>query len=173
MNVYNRDKALFWMGAKCGIMVALMVVTVVILVFGHSDLLNMPSVVYIYRSLGVLLALIWFWSIDVYIYSSKRINYSFIFELDPRSRLTFLQCFDSAITFSIFYFANLLIFTEVYNHIGWKWSVIWPTALFIFVIIRLIIPLFRHWSSRKFLLNSMFQCIKTIRYTFTCYIISI
>eukprot|EP01083_Nonionella_stella_P043779 118156_1 len=155
----NKDSALFWMGTKFGIMIALIVCTGATILLTHAHDFPMLNFIYIYRGLGVLLTLIWFWSVDVYIYSYKRINFVFIFELNPNTRLMFLQCFDSAISLTIIYFANILLFIETYQHLSTEYSIIWPSSLFIFYILRLFLPIFRHWSTRKFLLNSILHCM--------------
>eukprot|EP01083_Nonionella_stella_P156344 506224_1 len=155
----NKDSALFWMGTKFGLMIGLIVCTVAIILLTHGYAIQTLNFIYIYRGLGVLLTLVWFWSVDVYIYSYKRINFVFIFELNPNTRLMFLQCFDSAISLTIIYFANILLFIETYQHLSTEYSIIWPSSLFIFYILRLLLPIFRHWSTRKFLLNSILQCM--------------
>eukprot|EP01084_Bolivina_argentea_P245657 411221_1 len=156
----HQEKALFCMGTKFGIMVALIVCTIAVLLLSHIDkTYDMFNLIYIYRCLGVLLAFMWFWAVVVYIFSHKRINYIFIFHLNPETRLTFMQIIDSVITMSILYWANILLFIETHQHVSSSYSIIWPISLFIFAILRLLIPYFRHWSTRKLFLKSVFQCM--------------
>merc|ERR1712228_7952 len=104
-------------------------------------------------------ALLWFWTFVVYIFSLFRINFVFIFELNPRTRLHFMQYLDVAMALSIVYFADIALFIETDHYFGSEYSVIWPDALFIFFVLRLFLPIFDQWSTRKYILQSIMQCV--------------
>jgi hypothetical protein len=51
----------------------------------------------IYRSLGLLIVAIWMWGVNVYYWTKHRISYVFIFEFNPRDRLTHYQIWHQVI----------------------------------------------------------------------------
>merc|ERR1719333_675489 len=86
---------------------------------------RLPSnAVYTYRAMGCFLAFLWFWSFDVYIWSKYRINYVFIFELEPRTRLTALQYFDEAAALTLIYLIDCILFIKSADFIEKKYITI-------------------------------------------------
>lgn len=83
----------------------------------------------------------------------------FIFEFEPRTRLSFLQCFDEAATLTIIYFLDAIIFIKSADWMSTKYITMWPTALVIFFILRLFLPIFDHWKSRQCIINALGQVV--------------
>ncbi len=99
----------FKVGLKIGCLVGLIGWTVTAL---YSAKGLPTNALYSYRCLGCFLCLLWFWSGDVYVWSKYRINFVFIFEFIPKTRLTFLQYFDEAATLTLVYFLNCIVFIK-------------------------------------------------------------
>eukprot|EP01084_Bolivina_argentea_P249721 418177_1 len=157
----NNDQSIFTIGTKFGIMLGLIFWTILeLLSLFHIDLDAMPkNVQYIYESCGVFTLFLWFWTLLVYIWSNKRINFVFIFQLNPRSRLTFLQYFDIVTTLTNIYLIHIILFIQTFKEFGAYYSIIWPISLFIFYILYLLLPIFDNWYSRKIILKSLLSCI--------------
>ena len=153
--------ASFMVGLKIGVLLGLIVWTVLALAtLSEENKSQLPeNAVYSYRAVGCFLAFLWFWSGDVYIWSKYRINYVFIFEFEPRTRLTFLQYFDEAATLSLIYFINTILFLKTADFIPSKYLTIWPTTLLIFFILRLFLPVFDYWKSRQCIIDAVSQVI--------------
>eukprot|EP01083_Nonionella_stella_P181242 648483_1 len=147
----------FRMGVKCGILIGLIGWSISALSVRHPSLPH--NAIYAYRCVGCFLFFLWLWSADVYIWSKYRINYVFIFEFEPRTRLTFLQYFDEAATLSLIYFVNVVIFLKSIYWIPAKYVAIWPTALLIFFILRTFLPIFDYWKSRQCMIDAVFQTV--------------
>jgi hypothetical protein len=61
----------------------------------------------VYRGVGMILALLWFFGLNVCVWEKFGVNYVYLFELDPRNRLSYLQVnclyfFSSLLTHSPF-----------------------------------------------------------------------
>src|ERR1700682_3450047 len=77
----------------------------------HVSLNNaMENATPVWRFMGLSLEALWLWGICVWFYNRHRINYEFIFELDPRYQLTHVQILMSAAFFSVLYLVALDVY---------------------------------------------------------------
>ena len=112
----------------------------------------------LYRCIGLFIIFLWMWGIVVFIFERYRINYVYIFEFDPRTRLTQFQIWNEASTLSIVYLINLLMFlygTGIMFDIPLDIIYVLPISLFIFFTLKLFVPFrpFSHWRTRRTLLD--------------------
>lgn len=145
------------MGLKCGLVVGTLSWSIVLGVTTKSKLPYPPF--FIYRTCAAIVAWLWIWSGLVFIWTKYRINYVFIFEFEPRSRLTFLQYFDEAATLSLILFMDIILYIKTAQLISVSSAMLWPSVLIIFFMLKLFLPIFDHWKSRKCLLDSLVQVV--------------
>ncbi|KAI9917628.1 hypothetical protein PsorP6_013011 [Peronosclerospora sorghi] len=69
----------------------------------------------VYRGVGCLLLLHWLVGVSLYVWRAARINYRYIFELNPRRAQSYPQVFSDATNMTIVYLANLLLYYKVVN----------------------------------------------------------
>ncbi|KAF4029770.1 EXS family [Phytophthora infestans] len=69
----------------------------------------------VYRGIGCLLLLHWLVGISLYVWRAARINYRYIFELNPRRVQSYPQVFSDATNMTIVYLANVLLYYKVVN----------------------------------------------------------
>jgi xenotropic and polytropic retrovirus receptor 1 len=109
----------------------------------------------VFRGVGLLIVQMWLWGISIYYWTKYRVNFVYIFEFNPRTRLTHQQIFEEAADLSIFFFISSLL----YGHdLGLGASrVVFPLSLLVFTLLKLFAPLqyFSYWQSRKPLLNTL------------------
>lgn len=109
----------------------------------------------VYRGMGCLVLLMWLWGSSLYVWRSARINYRYIFELDPRSTKDYNEIFSEATNVTILYLVNVLFYYKVVN--GGFPEIIprgyFPLSIFLYGIYRLIFP----WKYRRGLVLSVVQ----------------
>ncbi|ETO21890.1 hypothetical protein RFI_15309, partial [Reticulomyxa filosa] len=109
-----------------------------------------------------------------------RLNYVFIFEFDPRTRMTYYQIFDEAAKFFFFfvgsfyllcfglldcdfltivYLVNLLAFMQCLRYELTTIATVLPSSLLILTVVKLILPWFSYKPTRLCLLTSLYQTI--------------
>ena len=88
-----------------------------------------------------------------------RINYVFIFEFDPRTKLTHYQIIDEAATLTILYLINVITYAYTAQIVAAEYAIVLPAAMLVFVILKLFMPFFDYWHSRKSLIQTLFQII--------------
>eukprot|EP00026_Physarum_polycephalum_P002870 Phypoly_transcript_02879.p1 GENE.Phypoly_transcript_02879~~Phypoly_transcript_02879.p1 ORF type:complete len:723 (+),score=94.76 Phypoly_transcript_02879:395-2563(+) len=68
------------------------------------------AVIPVYRAVLIPILAVWLWGCNVYIWTRKRINYTFIFGLDPRSSLDYRRIFKAAAALSAVWLARFFLF---------------------------------------------------------------
>lgn len=64
----------------------------------------------IYRCMGCLVLMMWCWGVSLYVWSTARINYLYMFELSPTRTMTYDQALHKAGVLSAAFCANFLLF---------------------------------------------------------------
>eukprot|EP01083_Nonionella_stella_P273846 929220_1 len=148
----TRKGQLIW-GMKLG-MVSILCLWVMLNCVLDANVFEGKRAIYpVYRALGVILLIPWFWGANIYIWRRYRINYVFIFEFDPRTRMTTYEVLDTAASITIVFLINFLLFIshERWFGVGGVFSYqIWPCALFIFFILNFIPLPNRKYNSTRF-----------------------
>lgn len=154
----------FVLGLKIGIVIMLIIWNIMILIRPAENMMtirSLGSVAPVYRSLGLLLVLLWLWGIAVAIFDYWRISYVFVFQINPRNRLTHFAIFNEASNMSIVYLVNALLLISHYEqaldrHLSY---LAYPASLFFYFIVKLFTPSphFSHWDTRSTLLGSLFN----------------
>jgi len=157
-----RPNEMFRLGVKIGVVVLLACWNLFALVYpaeGTAADARSPSVIPIYRCCGLLLVYVWFWGLNVFIWTRYRVNYVFVFEFAPQTRLRHTQIFDEAASLSVIYLINALLYN--YSMFPWLSRVIYPASLLVFLGLKLFTPWepFPLWRSRRVLLDSLYQII--------------
>lgn len=122
----------------------------------------------LYRCMFMFVVLVWLWGLCVYTWTKFRINFTFVFEFDPYSRLTHYQIWDEASNLSIVFLFNYLIFSYTlassirYNFVLPFSHGVFPFSLIMFVGTRLLFPgeFMSNWSSRRFVLKSLWHIVR-------------
>jgi len=77
---------------------------------GEDVLKQSRQMLIIFRSLGCVFLMLWLWGADLYVWTKKRVNYVFIFEMNSRRHVRFQHVFDiaaalsTAFTFCLFFY---------------------------------------------------------------------
>ena len=118
-----------------------------------------PSVIAVYRAVGLCLIEVWLWGGNIYIWTKYRVNYVYVCEFNPQTRLTHFQVFEEAAGLSIVFLANALLY--LYNFDLGLTRLVYPAALFLYMLLKLFAPVrpFSLWSSRSFLLESLYHIV--------------
>ena len=152
----------FFLGLKIGIIVMLLLWNVMVLIRPTDSLVTVQSLAgyaAVYRCTGLLVVWLWLWGCAVLIFDSFRVSYVFVFQLNPRNRLTHFSLFNEAANMSIVYLTNVLMLISHYEqaldaHVS---SHIYPISLLAFFLLKLLAPseLLSYWHSRSTLLASL------------------
>ncbi|RLN63466.1 hypothetical protein BBJ29_004661 [Phytophthora kernoviae] len=113
----------------------------------------------VYRGIGCLLLLHWLVGVSLYVWRAARINYRYIFELDPRRVQSYPQVFSDATNMTIVYLANVLMYYKVVNgyfpeellHRGY-----YPLALFLYTFYFYAI---RPWGQQLGMLRTLWEVV--------------
>ncbi|KAG2763462.1 hypothetical protein JG687_00007931 [Phytophthora cactorum] len=113
----------------------------------------------VYRGIGCLLLLHWLVGVSLYVWRAARINYRYIFELNPRRVQSYPQVFSDATNMTIVYLANVLLYYKVVNgyfpeellHRGY-----YPLALFLYTFYFYAI---RPWGQQLGMLRTLWEVI--------------
>lgn len=69
----------------------------------------------VYRGIGGLLLLHWLIGLSMFVWRTARINYRYIFEIDPRKSQSYTQVFNEATNMTIVFLLNVLLYYKVVN----------------------------------------------------------
>ncbi|KAJ0402715.1 hypothetical protein P43SY_007857 [Pythium insidiosum] len=113
----------------------------------------------VYRGIGCILLLHWLVGVSMFVWRSARINYRYIFELNPRTTPHFTEIFSDATNMTIAYLVNVLLYYKVVNgyfpeqllHRGY-----YPLILFVYTIYFYMV---RPWSWQRGLWRTVFEVI--------------
>jgi len=154
----GQKEGYFWLGLKMGMNVVLGIWTLYSYETLHRGLPHHS--LYVFRGILCLISFGWFWGFDVWVWSKYRINYVFIFEFDPRSRLTYYEIWSESASWTTIYLVCTLIYLKSCHYIGDRYLIVIPAALYSFFILRLFCPLiFPYWETRACLLANLWQTI--------------
>lgn len=97
----------------------------------------------VFRAVGGLLLLQWFWGCSVWVWSRFRVNYIFLFDFNPTVVATPLAIFDEAVDNSLAFLVGMLLYYKAGAHDvpGDFPAGIFPLLLVIYTTYRLIFPL--------------------------------
>jgi hypothetical protein len=121
----------------------------------------------VYRGIGCLLLLHWLVGVSLYVWRAARINYRYIFELNPRRVQSYPQVFSDATNMTIVFLANVLLYYKVVNgyfpeellHRGY-----YPLALFLYTFYFYAI---RPWGQQLGLLRTVWEVVWSPLYSVT------
>ncbi|GAB5357931.1 hypothetical protein AAMO2058_000416400 [Amorphochlora amoebiformis] len=137
-----RKSDMLWLGVKIGIVIMLVFWNMFNLTVSPNLHIKEEMSVYIplYRSIGLLICLIWMWGFNVWIWSNYRVNHVFIFEISPKHKLNHLEIFDEAASLSIVVLLNSLLFLhhQQYHLRTTLSEIVYPIALIAFIIVKII-----------------------------------
>ncbi|RLN88653.1 hypothetical protein BBJ28_00017676, partial [Nothophytophthora sp. Chile5] len=113
----------------------------------------------VYRGIGCLLLLHWLLGVSLYVWRAARINYRYIFELDPRRTQAYPQVFGDATNMTIVFLANVLLYYKVVNgyfpeellHRGY-----YPLALFLYTFYFYAV---RPWGQQLGMLRTLWEVV--------------
>eukprot|EP01105_Mastigella_eilhardi_P016381 TRINITY_DN3740_c0_g1_i1.p1 TRINITY_DN3740_c0_g1~~TRINITY_DN3740_c0_g1_i1.p1 ORF type:complete len:450 (-),score=113.83 TRINITY_DN3740_c0_g1_i1:772-2070(-) len=99
----QEDWLTFRLGMLTGIGVPLLTAAIFLSVIMENPLPERDSqaIFIVFRMVALVLCLLWFWGIDMFVWTKFRVNYVFIFDFDTRQQLTFKQVFEFATLFSL------------------------------------------------------------------------
>eukprot|EP00128_Syssomonas_multiformis_P017155 Colp12_sorted_trinity150504_noHs@11421 len=157
----HTDWDLIRLGFKTGLLVPLIAWIITVALKPYKDADPADDVQYmrpVYISVGMLIFMVWLWGVNIWVWTRARVNYVYILELDPRTRVTFVQVFSEATRLSIVYLLCLLLFVL---HVGgvvqlWGSPKVYPLALLVYIVFKFVLPfrrIFTHWNTRRFLLK--------------------
>ena len=113
----------------------------------------------IYRCTGLLVLWLWLWGVCVLVFDTYRISYVFVFQLNPRNRLTHFSLFNEASNITIVYLVNCLLLISHYEHAldAHVSSHIYPISLLAFFLLKLFTPstFLSYWHTRATLLSTV------------------
>jgi len=157
----------FRLGIKSAF-VATLTMTVVLSLFVDNEAsqrwarLTSPFSYVTYRSLGLIHLLPYMWSFDVHFWQKARINYVYVFEFNPRKRLTDVQNIELALNSTLVYLANFTLFLRKREWgLGAVRSEVFPITLWIYVLLQCFGPVFlvSKWRNNRVVLESLGQVI--------------
>ncbi len=72
-----------------------------------------PALVKVYRGMGCLVLGFWLWGVTVYMWSQARVNYIYLFELNPKRQLHWMDIILSACGITTIYLINILVYFKI------------------------------------------------------------
>ena len=98
---------------------------------------------------------------NLYVWHSKKVNYKFIFEFDPRSNLSYLQFFEfSGIMCFLFSYAVYLTFMDPFWGADEFLKPYYPLIFFCLIAAVLFLPHpYLYWSSRRWMMKTVYRII--------------
>jgi len=115
-----------------------------------------------YRGLGFLLLIPFLWGLNIHFWQKKRINYVYIFEFNPRKRLTDVQMIEVALNNMLIYSANLFLYLtqEEFTLTEWVHPVAFPTVLLLYFLSHILTgwafpSLSSRWNNYSVLVQSL------------------
>jgi hypothetical protein len=141
----TNDYADFYKGIKFGAMLLLALwvlwdVVVDAALRPHDSLHWRQNVFPVYRAVFCLLFGAWCWGLNCYVWHANRINYIYLFRLNPGSAVTYRDVFDHCTHWTLFVLTTFLLYykTERGDLPGWVPAQVWPIVTFIPVFLRLL-----------------------------------
>ena len=119
-------KPLWWfrLGVRVGMLIMLIVWVLFVSAFGITKphkkgqggvALYKLGMFQVYRGIGCLLLGMWLWGTCIYVWNQGRVNWVYIFELDPNHIMQSHEWFQHATMLSLLYLVNYLFFLKVAN----------------------------------------------------------
>jgi hypothetical protein len=98
----------------------------------------------VYRAVGLLCLIPYLWSFDLHVWGRFRVNYVYVFEFNPRNRLTALQALELALNNSVVYLTNFSLYLlhgsmQLLHFVNKN---VFPAALVVYLLVQLITPRF-------------------------------
>ncbi|CAM9832553.1 unnamed protein product [Pylaiella littoralis] len=96
----------------------------------------------VYRALAGILLLRWCWGVSSFVWGRARINYIYLFDMDPRAVSSPLQVFDNVAVDTVVYLANLLLY---YKMVIGRFPMVFPAGcvplvLCLYVLSQVVLP---------------------------------
>ncbi|TYZ67326.1 hypothetical protein PybrP1_011226 [[Pythium] brassicae (nom. inval.)] len=121
----------------------------------------------VYRGVGCLLLLHWLVGVSLFVWRKARINYRYIFELDPRTTQQYTQVFSDATNMTIVFLANVLLYYKVVNgyfpeallHRGYYPLLLCAYTFYFYVV--------RAWGQQRGLLRTVLEIVCSPFYAVT------
>ena len=82
----------------------------------HSSTIGARSAFPVFRACGGLLFLQWFWGMSVWVWSRYRVNYIYLFDLDPRIVRSALSIFNAAVDNTLVFLLSMLLYYKAGAH---------------------------------------------------------
>jgi hypothetical protein len=57
-----------------------------------------------------MVLMLWYWGVDMWVWTKHRVNYVFIFEFNPRRHVRYQHIFEAAAIFTFFLVSSLLLY---------------------------------------------------------------
>lgn len=107
-----------------------------------SDVQWLDLAMPIYRFCGCMILASWCWGMNVYVWSTYRINYMYLLELDANTSLSAASVFRRSLDATIIFLINFILFFKANRDelgqagSGIRWSFFFPGGLFLFVLVQ-------------------------------------
>lgn len=158
---------MFKLGISVGACIAFL--CVIFFLFSHGTVdpnvnwSRFIAVIPVYRAVLIPIIAVWLWGCNVFVWTKKRINYIFIFGLDPRSSLDYRRIFKTAATLSAVWLLSFFLFVATVMGNMSVFNIrpeIYPLVLIVFNITLVLAP-FRalHRRSRFLLFKTIYNVI--------------
>ncbi|OQS07139.1 hypothetical protein THRCLA_00851 [Thraustotheca clavata] len=136
----------FYFGMRTGMMLILLLWVLWDSVIDDSYHHNLwhSSVIAVYRGIGVLILLAWFWCLQLYIFEQYNLNFLRVFHLKQTKSTQYLHLLHQIVPVTCIYLVNLLLYFKVLRgdigeyYISANYI---PLILYAFLILKLIFPL--------------------------------
>lgn len=121
----------------------------------------------VYRGIGGLLLLHWLMGVSLYVWRAARINYRYLFELDPRRVQSYPEVWSDATNMTIVFLTNVLLYYKVVN--GYFPEAIlnrgyYPLALALYTVYFYLV---RPWGRQLGLLRTVWEVVASPLYAVT------
>jgi hypothetical protein len=109
----------------------------------HSTTIGGRTAFPVFRGCGGLLFLQWFWGMSVWVWTRYRVNYIYLFDLNPRIVASPLSIFNTAVDNTLVFLVLMLLYYKAGAHdIPGKFPAgIFPMLLVIYTVFQLVFPL--------------------------------
>eukprot|EP00752_Nemacystus_decipiens_P005274 g4784.t1 len=111
----------------------------------------------VYRALAGILLLRWCWGVSSLVWGRARINYIYLFDMDPRAVSSPLQVFNNVAAETVVYLANLLLYYKILLH---HFPAVVPAGclpllLCFYVISQVVFPVRKSWEFWRVIFRSL------------------
>ena len=72
-----------------------------------------PELIKVYRGIGCVILGFWMWGITVYVWGHARVNYIYLFELNPKRQMHWMDIILSATGATTLYLVNMLVYFKI------------------------------------------------------------